>query len=574
MSRDSTPNGRVRPVYRRFAPLLPLFLIFIVVLLVANSINRTAREEMIVHFQRQQEVLAKQFALGMEELVQNTSRALWRMGKNVSRLPILDAHVLEELEITWDIMGGGGFVVMLELKDAKGSTINRHSTVDAPFDRSPIGDVHAKVLEARVPVVSDIVTIGGDQHYVYIGVPIIDAHGVVTGEFGALVSVSKLMERAFTALEKEEIGAYWILTETGVVVYHSSHPEMMLRNIFEKKAECRDCHDDFSVEEAMTRGVDGQGRTVVSDEEKLVSFASIQVEDKLWSIAISDPVDKATRPFSESAGQFMIFTLVLVVLIFVAGIFVLRAGERTARAEEKALNSARLLRAAEEEERLNRELEQANRMAVLGEMVARVAHEIKNPIQYMGTGFGLLRHETDAEEKERIIEDIGEGLTSLDSIVQELLNFARPMKLELFPIDVRDLVEDAVAHVPDGVVVNIDVDDALLEIPLDGVKSTQLLTNLVDNAVAAMEGEGTLSIVARGVGSHLMELKVRDTGKGIAPANLSRIFTPFYTTRSKGVGLGMSVVQRIIDLHRGRIEVDSELGKGTEFTIRIPRNLG
>jgi len=71
-----------------------------------------------------------------------------------------------------------------------------------------------------------------------------------------------------------------------------------------------------------------------------------------------------------------------------------------------------------------------------------------------------------------------------------------------------------------------------------------------------------------------MELKVRDTGKGIAPANLSRIFTPFYTTRSKGVGLGMSVVQRIIDLHRGRIEVDSELGKGTEFTIRIPRNLG
>lgn len=573
MRQDQPPDPGPRRVHRRFAPMLPIFLIFVVVLLVANTIYRTSREEMVAHFQRQQEVLAKQFALGMEEVVLSTSLGLSRMAKNISRLPIMDEHVLEELEITWDIMGGGGFVVMVELKDAAGATINRFSSIDGDFVRTAIVNAHNKVQQLKIPVVSELLSLGGESHFVYIGVPVLNRADELVGELGALVSISKLMERAFDSLEKEEIGAYWILTDSGVVVFHSSHPEMMTRNIFEEKEACLHCHDGFEVEEAMTRGADGHGRTVVSEDEKLVSYAAIKVEDRTWSIAISDSVSKATRPFAESTTQFLVFTLVLVAMLFVAGFFVLRAGERTARAEEKALNSARLLQAAEEQERLNRELEQAHRMAVLGEMVARVAHEIKNPIQYMGTGFDLLKHETAAEEKERIIDDIGEGLSSLDAIVQELLNFGRPMKLEPFPTDIRDLAEEAIVMVPEGVAVDVRVDDSLSEFPLDGIKIKQLLTNLVDNAVAAMDGKGTITLAATSIGDSL-QLRVKDSGKGIEPENLNRVFTPFYTTRSKGVGLGMSVVRRILDLHKGSIDLSSVPGKGTEFVITIPNNLG
>jgi len=545
--------------------------VFALLLVVVLRINRTATEEMISNHQQQQEVLVRQFAIGMEEIVANTTLALVRMSKNISSLPIDDEHIIEELGITWDILGSGGLVVLVELKDRHGAVIRSFSESPKPGLTELVSEVHREVIASGQPSISEIIGLTDEARAIYISVPVVSSGGQVVGTLGGLVSLRELMDKAFRALEEEEIGAFWMLTAQGVVIYHSSHPEMTLRNVNDA-ASCGPCHNDFAVERKMLGGDEGHGRSMVEGETKLVAYSPIHVQDSLWSIAISNPMSKATHLLDETNRTFALFLVLSLAILLVGGLFMLRINERAIRAEERAINNARLLQAATEKERLNRELEQANRLATLGEMVARVAHEVKNPVQYIGTGFELLNRETDPQVREEMIGDIRAGLASLDSIIQELLLFSRPMKLELFPTDVRQLLLDVAARVPDSVAVKVTASKSMPAVTLDGMKTTQMLTNLVSNAADSMQGSGDLLLSAR-LDRNDLVLTVTDYGRGIAAEDIGKVFDPFYTTKSKGVGLGMNIVARIVELHGAHIEMQSTVGEGTTFTIRIPANM-
>ena len=555
---------------RRTLLIVAILAVFSILFVVVLRINRTATEEMISSHQGQQEVLSRQFAIGMEEIVANTTLALVRMSKNISSVPIDDSHIIEELSITWDILGTSGLVVLVELNNRDGKLVRDFYDTPKPGLSKLVGHIHDQVMASGQPAVSEIIGVSDEVKAIYISVPLLDESGRAKGTLGALVSLGKLIDKAFRALEEEEIGAFWILTSEGVVVYHSSHPEMTLRNVNDART-CRPCHDDFAVEQRMVRGEAGRGRNEVLGETMLVAFSPIHIQDSLWSIAISNPLGKATRLLSETNRTFALFLALSLAVMLIGGFFMLRINERAIRAEERAINNARLLQAATEEDRLNRELEQANRMATLGEMVARVAHEVKNPVQYIGTGFELLNREQDPQIRAEMIADIRSGLASLDSIIQELLLFSRPMKLELFPTDVRQLLLDVAARVPVGVAVEVTTSETMSPVMLDGIKTTQMLTNLISNAVDSMEGTGDLLLSGKLEGKNLV-LAVKDYGKGIASEDVDKVFDPFYTTKSKGVGLGMNVVMRIAELHGAQMELKSKVGQGTTFTIRIPAN--
>jgi signal transduction histidine kinase len=565
------PTARHRPVSRTVL-IVAMLVVFAVLLVVAFNINKTATDEMVDSHQSQQEVLVRQFAIGMEEIIAHTTQALVRMAKNISSVPVEDEHIIEELGITWDILGTGGLVVLVDLKDLKGNIISSFSDTPMPGLQGLVMGVHEQVVETGQPVISELIGVSNEAKSFYVSVPVVGSNNQVVGTLGALVSLGKLMGKAFQALEKDEIGAFWIITSQGVVLHHSSHPEMTLRNVNDAQS-CGPCHQNFEVEQRMLRGEEGHGRTVVEGETKLVAFVPINIQGSLWSIAISNPMGKATHLLSRTNRTFALFLALSLIVMLLGGFFVLRINERAIRAEERALNSARLLQDATEKERLGRELEQANRMATLGEMVARVAHEVKNPVQYIGTGFELLNRENDPQIREEMIADIRSGLTSLDSIIQELLLFSRPMKLELFPTDVRQLLLDVADRLPDTIAVKVTASESMPAVTLDGIKTTQMLTNLVGNAVDAMDGDGDLHLSAQLDSSHLV-LAVRDFGRGIAPEDIDKVFDPFFTTKSKGVGLGMNVVGRIVELHGAHIEMQSRLGEGTTFTVRIPANMG
>ena len=231
-----------------------------------------------------------------------------------------------------------------------------------------------------------------------------------------------------------------------------------------------------------------------------------------------------------------------------------------------------------EQKRMNEEIEQSRRLSVIGEMIAGVAHEVKNPLQNISMGLTLLKYETEgSKECLETIENVMQGVKSLNSIVQDLLDFSKPMNLEIFDYDVNDILDEVIINMKDvflknNLKVEKDFYKGVKSIKIDGMKIKQVFVNLLQNALEAMHDGGEIKISTEilsrnGIG--YTEIKIKDTGSGISEENIGKIFEPFFTTKSKGVGLGMAIVQRIIRLHGGEIKVNSKTGNGTEFVVDL-----
>jgi signal transduction histidine kinase len=164
----------------------------------------------------------------------------------------------------------------------------------------------------------------------------------------------------------------------------------------------------------------------------------------------------------------------------------------------------------------------------------------------------------------------------LDEVVQGFLKFSRPEELRLQPVRLRPLIQEILPVVKTearkhGVRVSVEIAASTPVVNADAAMLRQAILNLAINACQAMPDGGTLRLVGR-AGSHdRVELLVEDTGKGIAPEHLGRIFDLYFTTREKGTGIGLSMVYRIIQLHDGDVEVESTPGRGTTFRVLLPR---
>ena len=225
-------------------------------------------------------------------------------------------------------------------------------------------------------------------------------------------------------------------------------------------------------------------------------------------------------------------------------------------------------------------LMQSEKLASMGQLAAGIAHEVNNPLGVVLMYAHLLLDACPAESSLR--EDltmITEQADRCKKIVAGLLHFARQNKLVRYPTDLRELVERAMRsiNVPDNITVRVEHDLADPVAELDRDQIVQVLTNLVTNAIAAMDAGGRLTIQTGG-DENRVSLRVIDTGSGIPEDNLKRIFDPFFTTKpmGKGTGLGLAVTYGIVKMHCGDIRVQSSANPaagptGTTFTVFLPR---
>ncbi len=226
-------------------------------------------------------------------------------------------------------------------------------------------------------------------------------------------------------------------------------------------------------------------------------------------------------------------------------------------------------------------LMQSEKLAGMGQLAAGIAHEVNNPLGVVLMYAHLLLD--DCAEQSKIREDlvmIAEQADRCKKIVAGLLHFARQNKVCRAPVDIRKLIDRTMqtVNVPKTIAVRIEhaAADPIVEIDRDQI--VQVLTNLVTNAIAAMEGNrGTLTIRAEG-NENDVRLSVADTGTGIPPENLKKIFDPFFTTKQmgKGTGLGLAVSYGIVKMHSGDIRVESQHDPaagptGSVFTVTLPR---
>lgn len=217
------------------------------------------------------------------------------------------------------------------------------------------------------------------------------------------------------------------------------------------------------------------------------------------------------------------------------------------------------------------------RLTLLGEISAGLAHEIRTPLGAILTGIKLLEKENlDSEEKMTILRLLYRETVRLEGKLSEFLAYARSRPPMPASTDLGTLLQDLVAvlRANEDLLASVTIRTALRPDPcqwsLDSDQMKEALLNLCMNALQAMQGEGALSLEAR-CGEDALEIFVRDTGPGIGRDSLPHIFKPFYSRRPEGTGLGLSICKEIIESHGGRISVSSFPGHGTTFRIRLPR---
>jgi signal transduction histidine kinase len=312
-----------------------------------------------------------------------------------------------------------------------------------------------------------------------------------------------------------------------------------------------------------------------------VSRSAGHILKQILVLSGDEPAWAAIRPFSGAVNSLM-FVFVASVTLFFERIWKIY---RQISYDKQELQTVRdeLLFLNQNLENLvakrTRELAQADKLASIGQLSAGIAHEINNPLGIiLGYTQLLIRNESPETEKYNDLKTIEKHVRSCKSIVADLLNFARSSKPNEDVIRVDQAIDDVLDFIRqhaglDDIDVQVNYDASVPEMLLDEKKIKQVLMNLIMNAKHAIGKKGTLRI-ATGLNpsEEQVVVTIADTGHGIEKKNLARIFDPFFTTKptGEGTGLGLSVSYGIIKNHGGDILVDSEVGKGSTFTILLP----
>jgi signal transduction histidine kinase len=251
----------------------------------------------------------------------------------------------------------------------------------------------------------------------------------------------------------------------------------------------------------------------------------------------------------------------------------LRATEEELRASNEELQAAN-----EELRKAQEQLIRSEKLAAIGKLAGGVGHELRNPLGAIKNAVyyikGKLTNSELAKTEPRIIEFLGimdDEINSSNKIIDDLLNFSRVSKLAVSPAKIRKVMEDALSRLtaPENVEVINKLDANLPEVEIDADQIRQVFVNIATNAIQAMPEGGKLTIDAR-KGDKFLEVAISDTGDGISEDVIGKIFDPLFTTRAKGIGFGLAVCKSIIERHKGAIEVESKVGEGATFTVKLP----
>ncbi|MEA3279548.1 MAG: ATP-binding protein [Thermodesulfobacteriota bacterium] len=228
-----------------------------------------------------------------------------------------------------------------------------------------------------------------------------------------------------------------------------------------------------------------------------------------------------------------------------------------------------------------------DRLTAMGEMAVKIAHEIRNPLGSIELFATILKKELDDfEELKTLAEHISSGVQSINNIISNLLMFMRPEQMPDFkPVDICNILDDSLFFSRHVIKSNSSIEvikryaSTSLMMPGDSELLKQMSLNIILNAIQAMPDGGTLRVLCIKVANanddndkerNCVEIRFADTGTGISKEDMPKIFDPFFTTKKKGTGLGMSIVNNIINVHGGMIKINSSKSKGTECIVTLP----
>jgi PAS domain S-box-containing protein len=255
------------------------------------------------------------------------------------------------------------------------------------------------------------------------------------------------------------------------------------------------------------------------------------------------------------------------------------SGSRVIDSEGNVLGAMETMADLSELRKMQAEVQQNRILSALGEMAATVAHEIRNPLGGIGGYAGLLARGIPQEDpKRKLVNQIIQGVASLNNIVTNLLSYTRKTNLQTVRLDLCDWIESVLAHAEievekeqKPIVIQREFAVASAWVEIDPERFQQVVLNLLFNAIQAIEAEGWVKVGIK-ISDDQVQLSISDNGNGMSAPNIENAFTPFFTTKEQGTGLGLAIVKKLIDLHNGSISLQSKVGQGTEFLISLKQS--
>lgn len=229
-----------------------------------------------------------------------------------------------------------------------------------------------------------------------------------------------------------------------------------------------------------------------------------------------------------------------------------------------------------------KKLQQAERLAAIGQTAAMVGHDLRNPMQTIVGALYLTKKKLESlpESSKKTLaqssvietfEAIERELGYMNKIVSDLQDYAAPLNPELTQVDMRAFTEEIMSQMdtPRSISTRLTVSDPSLKVMIDRTMIRRVFTNLITNAIQAMPNGGELRVSLSRTGKDLL-VSFRDTGAGIPEEYMDSLFKPLFTTKAKGQGFGLAVCKRMVEAHGGSIAVESKLGEGSTFTVKLP----
>lgn len=262
--------------------------------------------------------------------------------------------------------------------------------------------------------------------------------------------------------------------------------------------------------------------------------------------------------------------------------FRVKDAERTDEVGQLALQFNDMTAELEKSRHLEAQLQQAEKSAVVGRLASAIAHEIRNPLNYINLTLDHLRVKFAPAEDgkranfEKLTAQLKTEVGRINNQISDFLRYSRPLKLNLQPISARAVIEDSLRIIEpqtaeQDIKINLIEEENVPCILGDAKVLHSVFNNLLINAVQAMAKSGGILNVIISAKENFVKIEVTDRGVGIPEENLDKVFEPYFSTKETGTGLGLAIVKKNVDDHNGLIDVESKLGEGTKFTVRLPK---
>jgi signal transduction histidine kinase len=375
-----------------------------------------------------------------------------------------------------------------------------------------------------------------------------------------------------------------VLDGTGRLIYHPNHKEMLFRSIYDSTAECNTCHISFNTPKVMVAAKEsstGEYSEIGDEPPKIIAYYPIEIQNQRWVLVISTFLPDVTTGLREKFSLFFILGFIILGVIIFFSLLVYFMNSKRIRAEEATRN-------LEQIQEFQEQLNQASKMASIGELVDTVAHEINTPAGIIAAhADALILRNNLSNEIADALSIIKKQTRRISDYTKSILNYSQSIPYHPEQINLEDLINECVFLLDHRfrakkITVIKKIESKNVKAFADRRQMEQVLINLLNNSVAAIETGGKITVSLKkissdykkedGISEDSINISVEDNGNGIPENHLQKIFNPFFSTKSKseGTGLGLAITKAIIARHKGKIEVGSSVSVGTIFNIYLP----